>query len=203
MPKDEAANSSSRANSPGRPWGQYLLLLFLWALSVPLLAAFWVQFVWKEAPCPLCLLQRMCMILAGIGVIWILTTDDAINRAAGPLRWSQGFAISVLAATLGLCISLRQMLLHIAPDDPGFGTPVLGYHLYTWAFGIFIMILICSGVSLVMTRSLCQIDDASKGSMLPRLTRISIWLFGLVILANAMVVGFNAANELLTAAAKP
>ena len=199
MSKDQVANSSIMANSPGRPWGQYLRVLFLWVLSVPLLAAFWVQFVWKEAPCPLCLLQRMCMILAGIGVIWTLTDKDAINRAVSPLRWSQGFAISVLAATLGLCISLRQMLLHIAPDDPGFGTPVLGYHLYTWAFGIFVMILLCSGVSLMMTRSLCHTDDASRGLMLMRLTKISIWLFGLVILANAMVVGFNAANELLTA----
>ena len=197
MSTDHAENSS------GRRWGQYLLLFFLWGLSLPLLGAFWVQFVWKEAPCSLCLLQRMCMILAGIGVVWILTAEGATNRVADQLRWSQGFAISVLAATLGLCISLRQMLLHIAPDDPGFGTPVLGYHLYSWAFGIFVMTLLCSGVSLMMTRSLSQTDDASKSSMLARFTRISIWLFGLVILANMLVVSFTAANELLTAAAKP
>jgi disulfide bond formation protein DsbB len=194
MTKDQAAISS------GRRWGQCLLLLFLWAVSVPLIGAFWVQFVWKEAPCPLCLLQRMCMILAGMGVIWILTAEGAINRTAGPLRWSQGFAMTVLAATLGLCISLRQMLLHIAPDDPGFGSPILGYHLYSWAFGIFVVILLCSGISLLMTQSLSQIDDASKRS---RLTRISIWMFGLVILANALVVGFNAASELLAAGATP
>ena len=194
MTKDQAAISS------GRRWGQCLLLLFLWAVSVPLIGAFWVQFVWKEAPCPLCLLQRMCMILAGMGVIWILTAEGAINRTAGQLRWSQGFAMTVLAATLGLCISLRQMLLHIAPDDPGFGSPILGYHLYSWAFGIFVVILLCSGISLLMTQSLSQIDDASKRS---RLTRISIWMFGLVILANAMVVGFNAASELLAAGATP
>ena len=196
MSTDHAENSS------GRRWGQYLLLFFLWGLSLPLLGAFWVQFVWKEAPCPLCLLQRMCMILAGIGVVWILTAEGATNRVADQLRWSQGFAISVLAATLGLCISLRQMLLHIAPDDPGFGTPVLGYHLYSWAFGIFVMTLLCSGVSLMMTRSLSQTDDASKSSMLARFTRISIWMFGLVILANMLVVSFTAANELLTVAAK-
>ncbi len=194
MTKDQAAISS------GRRWGQCLLLLFLWAVSVPLIGTFWVQFVWKEAPCPLCLLQRMCMILAGMGVIWILTAEGAINRTAGPLRWSQGFAMTVLAATLGLCISLRQMLLHIAPDDPGFGSPILGYHLYSWAFGIFVVILLCSGISLLMTQSLSQIDDASKRS---RLTRISIWMFGLVILANALVVGFNAASELLAAGAPP
>ena len=165
---------------------------------MPLLGAFWVQFVWNEAPCPLCLLQRMCMILAGLGLIWILTGDGvtnlATNRAADRARWSQGFAIAVLAATLGLCISLRQILLHIAPDDPGFGTPILGYHLYSWAFGIFVAMLLCSGISLLLTNSLSVIDEAYKKSML---TRISLWVFGLLILANALVVSFTAARGLL------
>ncbi len=178
----------------GGPWGWCLLLLFLWALSVPLLGAFWVQFVWNEAPCPLCLLQRMCMILAGLGLIWILTGDAVTNRAADRARWSQGFGIAVLAATLGLCISLRQILLHIAPDDPGFGTPILGYHLYSWAFGIFVAMLLCSGISLLLTNSLSVIDEAYKKSML---TRISLWVFGLLILANALVVSFTAARGLL------
>ena len=186
----------------GGPWGWWLLFLFLWALSVPLLGAFWVQFVWNEAPCPLCLLQRMCMILAGLGLIWILTGDGvtnratnlATNRAADRARWSQGFAIAVLAATLGLCISLRQILLHIAPDDPGFGTPILGYHLYSWAFGIFIAMLLCSGISLLLTDSLSVIDEAYKKLLL---TRISLWVFGLLILANALVVSFTAARGLL------
>ena len=187
--------SQSKAETDsGRPWGWWLLLLFLWALSVPLLGAFWVQFVWKEAPCPLCLLQRMCMILAGLGLIWILTGDGLMNRAADRARWSQGFAIAVLAATLGLCISLRQILLHIAPDDPGFGTPILGYHLYSWAFGIFIAMLLCSGISLLLTDSLSVIDEAYKKLLL---TRISLWVFGLLILANALVVSFTAARGLL------
>ena len=180
----------------GGPWGWCLLLLFLWALSVPLLGAFWVQFVWNEAPCPLCLLQRMCMILAGLGLIWILTGDGLTNRAADRALWSQGFAIAVLAATLGLCIALRQVLLHIAPDAPGFGTPILGYHLYSWAFGIFIAMLLCSGISLLLTESLSVIDEAYKKLLL---TRISLWVFGLLILANALVVSFTAARGLFPA----
>ena len=129
---------------------------------------------------------------------WILTgdgvTNRATNRAADRARWSQGFAIAVLAATLGLCISLRQILLHIAPDDPGFGTPILGYHLYSWAFGIFIAMLLCSGISLLLTDSLSVIDEAYKKLLL---TRISLWVFGLLILANALVVSFTAARGLL------
>ena len=191
-------SQSKMETDSGGPWGWCLLLLFLWVLSVPLLGAFWVQFVWNEAPCPLCLLQRMCMILAGLGLIWILTgdgvTNRATNRAVDRARWSQGFGIAVLAATLGLCISLRQILLHIAPDDPGFGTPILGYHLYSWAFGIFVAMLLCSGISLLLTNSLSVIDEAYKKSML---TRISLWVFGLLILANALVVSFTAARGLL------
>ena len=198
MPQSKAETDS------GGPWGWWLLLLFLWALSLPLLGAFWVQFVWNEAPCPLCLLQRMCMILAGLGLIWILTGDGvtnretnlATNRAVDRARWSQGFAIAVLAATLGLCIALRQVLLHIAPDAPGFGTPILGYHLYSWAFGIFIAMLLCSGISLLLTESLSVIDEAYKKLLL---TRISLWVFGLLILANALVVSFTAARGLFPA----
>ena len=100
----------------------------------------------------------------------------------------------MLAATLGLCISLRQILLHIAPDDPGFGTPILGYHLYSWAFGIFVAMLLCSGISLLLNKSLSVIDEAYKKMML---TRISLWVFGLLILANALVVSFTAARGLL------
>lgn len=188
MPKEDLETGSVR------PWGGYLLLVFIWTLTVPLLGAFWVQFVWKENPCPLCLMQRMCMALAGIGVVWILSADGEIDRAAAQLRWSRGFAVAVLAATLGLCISLRQILIHISPDDPGFGTPILGYHLYSWAFGIFIVILLCSGISLLMTEAISLISKALRESLL---TRMSIWIFGLIILANALVVGFTAAMRLL------
>ena len=36
-----------------------------------------------------------------------------------------------------MAISTRQILLHITPGDPGYGSVVLGLHLYTWALLIF------------------------------------------------------------------
>jgi hypothetical protein len=46
--------------------------------------------------------------------------------------------MSVIAAVGGACISIRQILLHIVPPDPGYGDPVLGLHLYTWALLVFV-----------------------------------------------------------------
>ena len=34
---------------------------------------------------------------------------------------------------MGGAIAARQILLHIMPGDPGFGSAFLGMHFYTWA----------------------------------------------------------------------
>ena len=192
--------ATTNSTGPCGKGGTILLHLFLWAISVPLLGAFWVQFVWNEAPCPLCLLQRMCMIVAGLGVVWILSGRTDSDREVRLSEWSRGFAISVLAATLGLSISLRQILLHIAPDDPGFGTPILTYHLYTWAFVIFVAVLLCSGACLLFARSLAPANAVGK---MPQVTRVSVGLFGLLILANALIVSYSAVTRILAAGDLP
>ena len=35
----------------------------------------------------------------------------------------------------------RQVLLHIAPGDPGYGTTLLGLHFYTWSFIAFVALI--------------------------------------------------------------
>jgi disulfide bond formation protein DsbB len=193
-----SATDSATSSVLGSKFGWLLLHFFVWVLSVPLLGAFWVQFAWKEDPCVLCLLQRMCMILAGLGPVWILSQVAASSHQTTATLWSRGFGVSVLAATLGLAISLRQILLHILPDDPGFGTPVLGYHLYSWAFGIFIVVLLCSGACMLFASALAPAASAGQRS---KLTPITVGFFGLLIVGNTLVVSFNAAATLLTAAA--
>ncbi len=134
------------------------------------------------------------MILAGLGPVWILSQPASISREARLARWARGFGTSVLSATLGLAISLRQILLHILPDDPGFGSPVFGYHLYSWAFVIFIVILFCSGGCLIFTTLLAPAAPVGSRS---KLTLGTIGLFGLLILANALVVSYKAVTDLL------
>jgi disulfide bond formation protein DsbB len=96
-------------------------------LSCVLLGAFGVQFVAGELPCPLCLLQRAAMLGIAAGAL--------LNIRFGPTPAAYGVCLA--SAVFGAGVSIRQILLHILPGDPGFGEPVLGLHLYTWAFVVF------------------------------------------------------------------
>jgi disulfide bond formation protein DsbB len=159
-----------------------LLHLYLLGISAVLLGAFWVEFYFDETPCSLCLLQRMAMILAAIGPVWMIAAADG-QRQIPLATMSRGFGISILSAVLGMSISLRQMLIHIAPDDPGFGSAVLGYHLYTWAFVVFVVILLVSGTTLIFASQGGRPAGRSRTNWYSRAT---LTLFGAIILANAI-----------------
>src|SRR5882757_10306724 len=96
----------------------------LYAVALVLGAAFAAQFILHELPCPLCLLQRILFALLAVGPI--------LNVRFGP-RPSH-YAMSLLVAAAGAAFAMRQILLHIMPGDPGYGSALLGYHYYTWAF---------------------------------------------------------------------
>src|SRR6187551_3327370 len=97
--------------------------LGLYGVALVLAAAFTAQLLLNELPCPLCLLQRIQFALLAIGPI--------LNVRHGP-RPSH-HALSLFAAAAGAAFATRQILLHILPGDPGYGTALLGYHYYTWA----------------------------------------------------------------------
>ncbi|MGE8569817.1 disulfide bond formation protein B [compost metagenome] len=94
--------------------------------------AFAWQFIYDELPCPLCLLQRVALILAGVGFL--------LNMRLGPSPMH--YAMSIAASLGGMLASGRQVLLHMAPGDPGYGSPFLGMHFYTWAFIAFCVIIV-------------------------------------------------------------
>jgi disulfide bond formation protein DsbB len=98
--------------------------LGLYGIALVLAVAFAAQFLLGELPCPLCLLQRIQFALLAIGPI--------LNIRHGP-RPSH-YALSLLVAVAGAAVAMRQILLHIMPGDPGYGSALLGYHYYTWAF---------------------------------------------------------------------
>jgi hypothetical protein len=60
-----------------------------------------------------------------------------------------GNGIAILSALVGAVASSRQVLLHILPGDAGFGSPLLGLHLYTWCLIGFICQIAASGVMLI------------------------------------------------------
>jgi len=107
-------------------------------LGAVLLGAYTFEFTFQELPCPLCLLQRWAFIGVACGALLNLRIR---------IRTSH-YGISLLSALLGAAISTRQILLHIT-DPVGFGTPLWGLHLYTWAFVAFVTSLFLIGVMLL------------------------------------------------------
>lgn len=113
--------------------------LGLLGVSLVLAVAFFDQLVFGDLPCPLCLLQRAGFVGAGVGL--------ALNVRFGP-RPSH-YALMMLAAAVGCAVSVRQMLLHIAPGDAGYGDALLGLHFYTWATIVYIAIILGGAVMLL------------------------------------------------------
>jgi disulfide bond formation protein DsbB len=97
-----------------------------------LLSAFGVEFLWREVPCPLCMLQRLCMIGAAIGCM--LNVKFGIKASH--------YGLMLLSSLAGGTVALRQISLHVCPGTPTFGFPVLGLSLYTWSFLVFACVVL-------------------------------------------------------------
>jgi hypothetical protein len=77
-----------------------------------------------------------------IGLMFLLN----IRSGSQPAHY--GFAI--LFAILGLSVSLRQVLLHVAPSDLGYGDTFFHLHFYTWAFVGFVSLIISIAILLII-----------------------------------------------------
>jgi disulfide bond formation protein DsbB len=159
-------------------WFAHLNILVICAV---LLGGFVVEFGGGEFPCPLCFLQRMAMMLCALGPAYVImkARDGEVKTS----DFATGYGMSIIAAVGGASISIRQILLHIVPPDPGYGDPVLGLHLYTWALFVFVAVLVTSGLTLVFTREL-EPQEVEFG----RLSQLVLWFLGAIILANAVTV---------------
>ena len=110
-------------------------------LCAILSGALYFQFILKEQPCPLCLLQRCGMFGVTIGLL--------LNVFFG--FKPQHFAVVIIAALTGLLFATRQVLLHIAPQPGealGYGTPVFGMYLYSWSVIIFLCCILGAALFL-------------------------------------------------------
>ena len=151
--------------------------LGLYAIAAVLAAAFAAQIVLNELPCPLCLLQRIQFAMLAIGPI--------LNIHHGP-RPSH-YAVSLLAAIAGAAFATRQVLLHIMPGDPGYGSALLGFHYYTWA-------LIGFGIAIVAIAAILLFDRQFK----PENTAASATAGAFARTAVWLVIALTAANVLST-----
>ena len=152
-----------------------LNILALLAMSGVVAADFIFQFALGELPCPLCMLQRVGMVAVGFGVV--------LNLTCG-LRPSH-YGVMLLGAAFGGAVALAQIALHIVPGTGAYGSPLLGYHLYTWSFLVFSAVLILAGLMLLFDGQFEQ----SKGSPAPRASGSALLvcsLFMLLTLGNAV-----------------
>ena len=135
--------------------------LGLYAVALVLAAAFAAQLLLNELPCPLCLLQRIQFAMLAIGPI--------LNVRFGP-RPSH-YALSLLAAVAGAAFATRQVLLHIMPGDPGYGTALLGYHYYTWALIGFAAAIVLIAAMLLFDRQFEPADPPQRRAPTSRRSR--------------------------------
>ena len=158
-----------------RSIGVTLNALSLYGIALVLIAAFAGQILLGELPCPLCLLQRVLFAMLAIGPI--------LNIRFGPHPGH--YALSLLAAVVGATVSARQILLHIMPRDPGYGSALLGYHYYTWAF-------IGFATAIVLIAIVLLFDDRLPDDKVAR--RVGLFVGGAVWL----VIGLTAINAVST-----
>jgi disulfide bond formation protein DsbB len=117
-----------------------LNLLFIYVLCGVLLAGLAYQLIMKENPCPLCLLQRLGMI--GVASALLLNLRYGIKV--------QHYGLALLVSLVGRIIALRQICLHVCPQFPTFGHPVLGFDLYVWSYIVFTCSMFACALLLII-----------------------------------------------------
>lgn len=149
-----------------------------------ILAAIATQFIGSELPCPLCVLQRMAMMLIGIGAIWVV--GQARKGTLTVAGYARSYGLMIIGAMLGATMSTRQIELHILPGDPGYGEAVFGLHLYTWALITFLVVILYCAVMLMFFKSTFPV--APSGKLALWTSRILVALFIAIIIANVVLV---------------
>lgn len=164
-------------------WGAHLWVL---GYAGVLSGAFTIQFAMGEFPCPLCMLQRYGMILSTLGALWIIM--QARKGTLTPTRYMQGLGMGALGAMAGALVSVRQILLHIKPGDEGYGEPVLGLHLYSWALITFYIVVLYVAVAGMLAPR--GIPVAPTGGAARTISTIVIVIFMVLLAANVVAIIF-------------
>jgi disulfide bond formation protein DsbB len=162
--------------------------LGLYGIALVLAVAFAAQLWLHELPCPLCLLQRVQFAMLAIGPM--------LNVRYGPRPSHYGVAL--LAALLGAAVAGRQVLLHILPGDPGFGSALLGYHYYTWAFLGFTAAIALTAAMLLFDRPF-DAPAETVPAPVPGFARAAVWLVialtALNLFSTVLECGFQACPD--------
>lgn len=146
-------------------------LLFIYILIVVLFGAYLYQIIKAEAPCYLCLLQRLGMI--GIAVSLLMNFRFGIKV--------QHYGLAILSALLGRIFSLKQISMHVCPEFPAYGEAIFGLDLFLWAYIVYTFaIFACALLAIFFGYT----KTMEYSPMWGPLERIAFWAIALIIISN-------------------
>lgn len=148
--------------------------LFVLILSGVLIAAYSYQFIKMEMPCPLCMLQRLAIMGVAMGPVLNLLFGMKMEH----------YGMSIFSCIFGSFVSLRQISLHVCPQFPTFGEPVLGFDLYAWCLFVFASSL----AAIAFLLMLFGFNDNQPNTIKKtnRFEKASIGLLCLIVVANVI-----------------
>ena len=157
----------------------------LMRITVTIITTFYFQFAMDELPCPLCLLQRLGLLAIGFGFLLNIRFN---------IRPSH-YTLSLLAAVFTSFVSLRQIALHVT-DPVGFGSRILGMHMYSWIFvtsmiAIIYIAIVTSYSRQYELRTRPQEISQAKNNIIRIFTKVIFIIFLLVIFANVASTFFE------------
>ncbi|MEV6955385.1 disulfide bond formation protein B [Streptomyces sp. NPDC051183] len=150
--------------------------------------AYVFQFGLWEYPCPMCLLQRMFMLLSAIGPAVIIARSRKGSVTTG--EFASGWGIAIVSALIGSTVSGAQVLMHIVPPDPGYAGALFGLHLYTWAAITFLTAVLAAAVNLVLTQVAQPLDAARTSPALRRAATVTLAVLAFVAVSNLVACFF-------------
>ena len=152
-----------------------------------LTAAFGFQLIAGEPPCPLCVVQRIALMMCALGPLYML------RQARDRVLSSRDIAVGSGIAIVPLCSEQRPPNVRCAPHPArrsGFWNPVLGLHLYTWCLIAFISQIAASGLMLIGSAWIKEEERVAW-----RVTSVTAGAFIVIVVANLLSViaeaGFN------------
>jgi disulfide bond formation protein DsbB len=156
--------------------GRFINLIELTVALLVLVLAFIMQFIYKELPCPLCLLQRLGFLMIAYGFV--------LNFRFG-FRPSH-YCIILLSALFTSFVALRQIALHIIPGTGSYGSAIFGLHLYTWSFITSMAVILGTTLALGVDRQ--YVETVRMPARIRVITHMLAILLGILTIANMVSI---------------
>lgn len=170
---------------PGPPGilarGQYwFACVFVIGWTGVICGGLYFQFVVWEYPCPLCIVQRMFMMLAAMGPAYIVR--QGLTGTVRRREYLMGWGLALIGCVAGSFASWRQTMLHILPGDKGYGSAVFGLHLYVWAWILFQASVVAIGIVMAFAHTTADRRIPSSGVY----RSIGVFALGFAVLVIAV-----------------